>query len=96
MATPSTPRRLEGRVAIELPSEYAIEIGKELEQPHVVLVDDIAQEETAVKVAALAHATFGRIDILVNNAAVHHTADLDELTGDEIHRILGMTKAGVL
>ena len=90
----ATVRRLrdEGAtiVAVELRSEYAAELGEELGAPHLVVPGDIADEATAVQAATLARATFGRIDILVNNAAVHHTADLDELTGDEIHRILGI------
>ena len=90
----ATVRRLrdEGAtiVAVELRTEYAVELGKELGAPHLVVPGDIADEATAVQAATLARAAFGRIDILVNNAAVHHTADLDELTGDEIHRILGI------
>ena len=90
----ATARRLrdEGAtvVAVELREEYAVELRAELGAPHRVLVGDIAVEETAVRAAELARATFGHIDILVNNAAVHHTADLDELDGAEIHRILGI------
>ena len=77
-------------VAVELREEFAVEFGKELGEPHVVLAGDVAREETAQRAAAAALDAFGRIDVLVNNAAVHHTADLDELTGDEIHRILGI------
>ena len=90
----ATVRRLrdEGAtlVAVELRAEYAEELREELGAEHAVIRGDIAQEDTAIEAAATALDRFGRIDILVNNAAVHHTADLDELTGEEIHRVLGI------
>ncbi len=90
----ATVRRLrdEGAtlVAVELRAEYAEELREELGAEHAVIRGDIAEEDTAIEAAATALDRFGRIDILVNNAAVHHTADLDELTGEEIHRILGI------
>lgn len=77
-------------VAVELREEYAAELREELGGGHAVLVGDVSEERTAMRAAGAALERFGRIDVLVNNAAVHHTADLDELTGEEIHRILGI------
>ena len=90
----ATVRRLrdEGAllVAVELREEYAAELREELGGAHEVIVGSVAEESTAIRAAGAALERFGRIDILVNNAAVHHTADLDELDGEEIHRILGI------
>lgn len=90
----ATVRRLrdEGAllVAVELRDEYAAELREELDAGHEVITGDIAVEGTAIRAAGAALERFGRIDVLVNNAAVHHTADLDELDGEEIHRILGI------
>ncbi|HLK87749.1 MAG TPA: SDR family oxidoreductase [Candidatus Binataceae bacterium] len=49
---------------------------------------DIAQEESARRLAQEAMAAFGRIDILVNNAGTHFVRDVTEMSVEEWDRLM--------
>jgi len=55
---------------------------------------DITREDEAERLAACAAATFGGIDILVNNAAIRREATLGELTYDDWRAVLAVTLDG--
>ena len=49
---------------------------------------NVAQEETARHMAQEAMSTFGRIDVLVNNAGVHFLKDIVDMTVEEWDRLM--------
>src|ERR1700687_2454356 len=49
---------------------------------------DVAQEETARRIAQEAVSAFGRIDVLVNNAGGHFVKDITEMTVEEWDRLM--------
>ena len=60
----------------------------------VPLVGDIATEAAATDAVALAEDRFGRLDILVNNAAIIINKPIVETTLDDWNRILGVNVTG--
>ena len=61
-----------------------------------VVVADVARWEEVEHVAAQAIARFGRIDTWVNNAAVAEYATVEDMTPDEIARILQVDLLGAI
>ncbi|MBI1219920.1 MAG: SDR family oxidoreductase [Rhodobacteraceae bacterium] len=57
-------------------------------------VADIADEAGAARLIATAVDSFGRLDILVNNAALRMEADLATVTLEDWHRVLRITLDG--
>src|SRR4029077_9335987 len=53
-----------------------------------VVMGDVAQEETARRLAQEAVSAFGRIDVLVNNAGVHFVRDITDMTVEEWDRLM--------
>jgi NAD(P)-dependent dehydrogenase (short-subunit alcohol dehydrogenase family) len=52
------------------------------------VVGNVAEEETARRMAQEAVSTFGRIDILINNAGVHFLKDIIDMTVEEWDRLM--------
>jgi NAD(P)-dependent dehydrogenase (short-subunit alcohol dehydrogenase family) len=73
-----------GRVELDLPRAPAIVEGS---------VDDVA---TAAAAAEAALTRFGRLDVLVNNAAVDYTSDLLEAPPDDVRRVFATNFFGAL
>ena len=61
----------------------------------VPFVGDVVSEEAAKSVVALAVERFGKLDILVNNAATIIYKRADEMTLDEWNRIIAVNLTGV-
>jgi NAD(P)-dependent dehydrogenase (short-subunit alcohol dehydrogenase family) len=61
------------------------EVGKEKNRG---VVGNVAREETARRLAQEAVATFGRIDVLVNNAGIHAAKDITDMTVEEWDRLM--------
>src|SRR6201995_2512948 len=61
----------------------------------VPFVGDVATEEAAKSVVALAVERFGKLDILVNNAATIIYKRADEMTLEEWNRIIAVNLTGV-
>lgn len=57
---------------------------------------DVRNEDDWKTVAAQAQARFGRIDILVNNAAVVHFCGIEDLVKEDLERVLGINVIGAL
>jgi 3alpha(or 20beta)-hydroxysteroid dehydrogenase len=55
---------------------------------------DVTDEAAWSHVAALAVDTFGHLDVLVNNAAIHHIVRLEDETLDDFERILRVNLVG--
>jgi NAD(P)-dependent dehydrogenase (short-subunit alcohol dehydrogenase family) len=57
---------------------------------HVMVPGDVSQEETSVELARVAVERWGRIDVLVNNAAIWHVQEVTETTFEDVARVLGI------
>ena len=57
---------------------------------------DVRNEDEWQAVAAQAQARFGRIDVLVNNAAIVHFSAIETLVKEDIERVLGINVVGTL
>ncbi len=55
---------------------------------------DVCDEVQIQKTIADIVAQYGRLDVLINNAAIDKTVSVEELTGDEWHRIIGINLSG--
>ncbi len=62
--------------------------------PVVFLAGDIARQETGQELAALAQATFGAIQVLVNNAADFTQKSLEDADLADWNRVLGVNVIG--
>ena len=57
---------------------------------------DVTHEEDTAAIVAVAEERFGRVDILVNNAAILDMTPYDELTMAQFHRVLAVNLDSVL
>lgn len=57
-------------------------------------VGDVANAEEAIAAAELAHSTFGKLDVLVNNAAMRNYSALADATPEEWHSIVSVNLIG--
>lgn len=64
-------------------AEYVRELEESLEGELRTVIGDVAEEETARRLATVALEEFGRIDVLVNNVGHLHVAEPTELPVDE-------------
>jgi NAD(P)-dependent dehydrogenase (short-subunit alcohol dehydrogenase family) len=71
-------------------------IGQPASERLAVVPLDVASEEQAQKAVAAAVETFGRIDVLVNNAGYCLMGDLESLTTEQIERQFATNFYGVL
>ncbi len=69
-------------------------IEETFERKALIIPTDVADEAAVEEAASLTVATFGRIDVLVNNAGIAHVAPLLELTLDELRRVLDVNVVG--
>jgi NAD(P)-dependent dehydrogenase (short-subunit alcohol dehydrogenase family) len=64
--------------------------------PVLALEADVSVAADVDRAVASCVTTFGGLDILVNNAAVHYARAVDEYSADEIDQILGINLKGAL
>src|SRR5215470_19963015 len=57
---------------------------------------DVAEDRTAAAVVQAAMDTFGRVDVLVNNAAMDYMSDLLETPVEDVRRVLDVDLVGAL
>ncbi|GJH26928.1 SDR family NAD(P)-dependent oxidoreductase [Caballeronia novacaledonica] len=57
-------------------------------------VADVANAEEAIAAAELAHSTFGKLDVLVNNAAMRNYSALADATPEEWHSMVSVNLIG--
>ncbi|MFI8945596.1 SDR family NAD(P)-dependent oxidoreductase [Streptomyces sp. NPDC053750] len=60
----------------------------------VSLVGDVSREQDVVGLAEQVYGSFGRVDVLVNNAGVNLITPTEELTGEDWNRVLGVNLTG--
>jgi NAD(P)-dependent dehydrogenase (short-subunit alcohol dehydrogenase family) len=72
------------------PEAAAARIGK----PHLGLVADVTDKAACEAAAAKVVETFGRIDVLVNNAGITQPVKTLEITGADYDRILDVSLRG--
>ena len=80
---------------IELLQEVALEIEK-IGSRCCIHAGDVARQQTAVDLAALANAEFGRIDVLVNNAGVNLRSSTLDMKFEDWQRVLDVDLNGTL
>ncbi|MEU9288590.1 SDR family oxidoreductase [Streptomyces sp. NPDC048275] len=86
-------------VIAELNEEQGERVAKELGEPALFVKVDVADPASTEAMAAAALAEFGRIDYLVNNAAIFHSMRRDGLTTvplDYLNRFLQVNLLGAL
>lgn len=54
----------------------------------IAVTGDVAREETAQEIFSAADHQFGRIDVLVNCAGIHHLGDIDEVSLEEWNGVI--------
>ncbi len=64
--------------------------------PHLVQCLDVSREADAGDLVAAAEERFGRVDILVNNAAILDSTPYDQLSMDVFRQVLAVNLEGVL
>jgi 2-deoxy-D-gluconate 3-dehydrogenase len=69
---------------------------EEMGRRALTLPTDVTQEEAVEEAAAAVVESFGRIDVLVNNAGVAHAAPLLELTLADLRRVLDVNIVGAI
>ena len=60
------------------------------------LVTDIKQRNDLIKLVGLACATYGRLDVIVNNAGISHLSRMDELQVDDWEEMIDVNIRGTL
>jgi NAD(P)-dependent dehydrogenase (short-subunit alcohol dehydrogenase family) len=93
----ATAKLLESRGAIVVAEDINPAVNRTFQGSDriVPFVGDVATEETAQKVVALAVERFGKLDVLVNNAATIIYKRAVEMTLEEWNRILSVNLTGV-
>ena len=88
----ATARRLadEGaRLVInDIDEDYLEELSRSLTADHRTVVGDVAQEETAHRLAETARTQFGRIDVLVNNVGDLFIGEITETSVEDWDRLM--------
>ncbi|MCL6707167.1 3-oxoacyl-ACP reductase FabG [Pseudomonas sp. R2.Fl] len=77
--------------------EAAEAVAREIEakgRRAAVLIGDVAQEEDAARLVGGAVEALGRLDILVNNAAIRREAPVEELSFKDWRDVMGVTLDG--
>ena len=62
----------------------------------IAVQGDVAKQEDIERLFAEAKKSFGRLDILINNAGVYRFAPLEEVTEDEFHREFNTNVLGII
>jgi 3-oxoacyl-[acyl-carrier protein] reductase len=62
----------------------------------IAVQGDVARQEDIERLFAEAKKSFGRLDILINNAGVYRFAPLEEVTEDEFHREFNTNVLGII
>lgn len=70
------------------------EIEAQFHRKVIAVATDVSDEASVEEAASLVLATFGRVDVLINNAGVAHVAPLIELQLADLHRILDINVVG--
>jgi meso-butanediol dehydrogenase / (S,S)-butanediol dehydrogenase / diacetyl reductase len=72
----------------DINDEYLSEVAGSIEGDVRTVAGDVAQEETAARLAATAREEFGRIDVLVNNVGDLYIAEITETPVEDWDRLM--------
>jgi meso-butanediol dehydrogenase / (S,S)-butanediol dehydrogenase / diacetyl reductase len=72
----------------DINENYLAELTGSLEADHRSVIGDVAQEETAVRLAETARDGFGRIDVLVNNVGDLFIGEITETSVEDWDRLM--------
>ena len=61
----------------------------------ISIIADVTQEEQTLKMAQVAIATFGKIDILINNAGISVRGGIEEVSAADFKRVMDVNVTGV-
>jgi NAD(P)-dependent dehydrogenase (short-subunit alcohol dehydrogenase family) len=67
-----------------------------LDAPHERVVGDIADEATGAELARVADASFGGIDILINNAGIYRRTEITDTSAADIEQMFGINVKGAI
>ncbi|MCK9896428.1 glucose 1-dehydrogenase [Frankia sp. AgB32] len=81
-------------VLADVRDDLAAEVAKELGDDARARHHDVAQAASWADVMAYTLAEFGRLDVLVNNAAVHHLGTIETETDDGFDKIIAVNLRG--
>ncbi|SRR5579875_1509825 len=70
--------------------EIARQAGSAHRTKVATVAGDVSREETAASIAATATSQFGRVDILVNDAGIHHVGDITETSLEDWNRLIAV------
>jgi 3alpha(or 20beta)-hydroxysteroid dehydrogenase len=71
-------------------------VAKSLGDSAIYLHHDVSREESWANFVATAHQSFGRIDVLVNNAGILHVASIAEIKLENYLRVIHVNQVGCL
>lgn len=81
-------------VVADVNAEGGRAVAEELGEAGLFVETDVTSEDSWAACAARAEAHFGRLDVLVNNAAVLHLAALEDTTAADFERLLRVNTIG--
>src|SRR5262249_26208797 len=85
-------------IVADINEEHAAEVAREIEalgQQSAAIKTDVSDERSCNALAATVQERFGRIDVLVNNAAIFHGLDRQDASLAYFNRILSVNMTGV-
>jgi 3-oxoacyl-[acyl-carrier protein] reductase len=83
---------------VDLNAEAAASVAAEIGSKAVAIATDVSDKGSVLAMAAEVMAQFGRIDVLVNNAAIFSTLKMkpfEEIEPEEFDRVMGVNARGV-
>lgn len=83
-------------VIADILAEEGEALARELGEKALFVRLDVRNEDEWKQVGDAALSRFGRIDVLVNNAAVVHFCDIENMAKEDLERVLGINVIGTL
>lgn len=83
-------------VIADILAEEGEALARELGEKALFVRLDVRNEDEWKQVVDAALSRFGRIDVLVNNAAVVHFCDIENMAKEDLERVLGINVIGTL
>ncbi len=81
-------------VVADLNQKALDEVARQIKSEHsskvAAVPGDVSREETARAIASTATGQFGRVDILVNDAGIHHVGDITETSLKDWNRLIAV------
>ena len=85
---------LHANTSVDEAEQVAADLQKRFDIQTVVTQGSLSDDETPAKIVGQAHDTFGRLDILINSAAIWTPTTLEDVTADELRRYFDINTVG--